>query len=84
MSRQVTTAMTHNLRVTSTGAVWAEWLLSGQPYGLRSEKDKLTVRALHQALIRSLPGESLLLGVCSGTDPAAVVSNMLAGVDEAA
>ena len=79
----MTTAMTHNLRVTSTGAVWAEWLLSGQPYGLRSEKDKLTVRALHQALIRSLPGESLLLGVCSGTDPAAVVSNMLAGVDEA-
>ena len=75
MSRQVTTAMTHNLRVTSTGAVWAEWLLSGQPYGLRSAKDKLTVRALHQALIRSLPGESLLLGVCSGTDPAAKVAS---------
>lgn len=78
MTRQLTTAMTHNLRFTSTGGVWAEWLLSGQPYGLRSMKDKLGVRALHQALIRALPGESLLLGVCSGTDPAAIVTNMLA------
>jgi hypothetical protein len=80
---RVTTALTGNLRFTSTGQVWAEFLLSGQPYGLRSPKDKFTVRALHQALFRALPGESLLLGVCSGTDPAAVVASMLAGIDPA-
>lgn len=79
----VTTAMTRNLRFTRTGQVWAEFLLSGQPYGLRSSKDKRLVRDLHMALIRALPGESLLLGVCSGTDPAAVVESMLAGVDPA-
>lgn len=81
MGRQQTTALVHNLRFTSSGAVWAEWLVTGQPYGLRSVKDKTVVKDLHQALIRALPGESLLLGLCSGTDPAAVVANMLAGVD---
>lgn len=70
-----------NLRWTRSGIVWADFLLHGLPYGLRPLKDKQAVRALHQALFRALPGESLLLGVCSGLDPAAVVERMLTGVD---
>jgi hypothetical protein len=73
--------MAANLRWTRTGAVWADFLLTGLPYGLRPVKDKRAVRALHQAFLRALPGESLLLGLCSGLDPAAVVERMLEGVD---
>ena len=74
-------AMAANLRWTRSGTVWADWILTGLPYGLRPTKDKHAVRSLHQALFRALPGESLLLGISSGLDPAAVVSKMLEGVD---
>lgn len=70
-----------HLMWTRTGSVWAIWRLQALPYGYRPTKDKLEARALHQALIRSLPGESLLLGVCAGMDPAAVVERMIDGVD---
>jgi len=79
--RSATRTMSANLRWTRSGTVWADWVLTGLPYGLRPLKDKETARSLHQALIRSLPGESLLLGICSGLDPAAVVERMLEGVD---
>src|SRR5699024_6865995 len=77
-------AVAGNLRWTRSGAVWADWILSGLPYGLRPVKDKHAARDLHTALFRALPGQSLLASVCSGTDPAAIVERMLAGVDEAA
>lgn len=81
--RIATRAMAANLRWTRSGTVWADWILTGLPYGLRPVKDKQVVRGLHQALIRALPGESLLLGICSGLDPVAVVERMLTGVDVA-
>ena len=75
-----TRSMTANLRWTRSGTVWADWLLSGLPYGLRPTKDKFAVRSFHQAMFRALPGESLLLGVRAELDPAAVVVKMLEGV----
>ena len=76
-----TTAATGNLRWTRSGVVWADFILEGLPYNLRPDKDKQTVRSLHQALFRALPGESLLLGLCSGMDPYAVAERMIRGVD---
>lgn len=76
-------AMAGNLIWSRSGTVWASWLLQGLPYGLRPTKDKQAVRTLHQGLFRALPGESLLLGLRSGLDPAAVVGRMLDGVDVA-
>lgn len=70
-----------NLMWTRTGTVWAMWRLHPLAYGYRPTKDKLEARALHQALIRALPGESLMLGVSAGMDPAAVVEKMITGVD---
>ncbi len=82
MGRRIPTRlMTGNLRWTRAGTVWADWILTGIPYGLRPVKDKQTVRALHTGLFRALPGESLLLGIRSGLDPAAIVAKMLDGVD---
>ncbi|PSL01370.1 AAA domain-containing protein [Haloactinopolyspora alba] len=62
------------------GTVWATWRLHALPYGFRPDKDKHAVRAAHQALLRSLPGEALLLGTCAALDPAAVVERMVRGI----
>jgi len=79
--RSPTRTLAGNLQWTRSGTVWAHWLLHALPYGFRPDKDKRDVRALHQALFRALPGESLLLGVCAGLDPAAVVERMLHGIE---
>lgn len=81
MRRFPTTRMAGNLRWTRSGVVWADWILTGLPYGLRGRQDKLDVKSLHTGLLRALPGESLLLGLSAGTDPAAIVERMLDGID---
>ena len=81
MTRSPTRILAGNLQWTRTGTVWATWQLSPIAYGFRPDKDKHVVRGLHQALFRSLPGESLLQGVCSGLDAGAIVSHMIEGVD---
>ena len=70
-----------HLSFTRSGTVWANWILSATPYGFSPDKKKQDVRNLHQGLLRALPGESLLQGVCATTDPAAVVERMLQDVD---
>ncbi len=70
-------AMAGHLMWARGGTVWATWRLHALPYGFRPDKDKYSVRAAHQALLRSLPGEALLLGSCAALDPAAVVERMI-------
>lgn len=70
-----------HLMWTTNGTVWATWKLSPLPYGFSPLKQKNEARDYHQALLRALPGESLLLGVCATLDPAAVVERMFDGVD---
>ena len=80
-TKQPTRQIASNLRFTRSGVVWADYLLEGLEYGYRPTKDKSTVRDLHRMLARSLHGESLLLGVCAGLDPLAIVERMERGVD---
>jgi AAA domain-containing protein len=70
-----------NLRFTTSGTVWADYLVTGVSYGMRPEKEKANVRLLHQALLRALRGESLLLGLTSQLDPRQIVERMLEGVE---
>lgn len=79
--RSPTRVIAGNLRFTREGAVWADWLLQPLPYGFRPDKEKDVVRAAHQALLRALPGESLLQGICTDLDPVAVVESMISGLD---
>lgn len=79
--QQPTRTIAHNLRWTRSGVVWADFVLTGVDYGYRSADDKKVTRALHRALARSLPGESLLLGVCAGLNPLAIVERMERGID---
>lgn len=76
------TAMTGPLQWTRDGVVWALWRVCDPVrYGSRPAKDKEIVRALHQALLRALDGEALLLGVMARIDPVTVVESMLEGID---
>lgn len=76
-----TTAIVGNLRWTTSGTVWADWLLSGMAYKHSSTKTKRAVRDAHTAFYRALPGESLLISPVTSLDPSAIVDRMLAGVD---
>lgn len=70
-----------NLRFTSSGTVWADYLVTGLSYGMRPDNEKARVRVLHQGLLRALGGESLLLGLTSQLDPRQIVERMMEGVD---
>jgi AAA-like domain len=63
------------------GTWWTTFKLQGLPYGRRPDKDKEHIRALHQAMYRSLGGESLHLGLQVDTDPVSVVQKMLENLD---
>lgn len=81
MQQIPTHTLVGNLRFTTSGTVWADYLVTGVSYGMRPEKEKAVVRALHQALFRAVSGESLLLGLTSQLDPRQIVERMLTGVD---
>lgn len=70
-----------HLMWTRNGTVWATWRLTPIPYSYRPNKEKESAKAWHQALIRALPGESLLMGVSTQVDATSVVERMAAGVD---
>ena len=70
-----------NLMWTRQGTCWAIWEVSGMSYGMRPDKEKNGARLAHQALFRSLTGESMLLSVVVAQDPVSVVQHMIDGVD---
>lgn len=70
-----------NLRFTDSGVVWADFLLDGAAYAMKSRQGKELVWKAHQSLVRLLPGESLLLGVLAGLDTGQIIDKMLADVD---
>src|SRR5690625_1026847 len=82
MMRHPMRAVSANVRWTRGGSVWADWILEGLSYGLRPEQEKFGARDLHTALIRALPGQSMLLGLSSSLDPRSIVEAMLEGIDE--
>ncbi|MEV6774369.1 ATP-binding protein [Nocardia sp. NPDC051030] len=81
MSQQPTLAVAGNLRWTRSGTVYADYVLTGVEYGFRPVEDKTIARTMHKMLLRALPGESMLLGLCASLSPEAVVERMRAGVN---
>lgn len=70
-----------HLMWTRQGSCWAIWQLSGMSYGMRPDKEKAAARTAHQAMFRTLTGESMLLSVVVGQDPVVVVQRMIEGVN---
>ena len=79
-------ALTKNLMWTRSGVVWAMWRLQPAKIGGRqiiypsaSFKEKLAVKALHQALYQQLRGEAILMGLTAEIDPVEIVQRMIDG-----
>lgn len=70
-----------HLQWTRTGSVWATWRLTPLDFGYPTTSTKRLGRAHHQALLQALTGESMLISSIATTSPAAVVQNMIEGVD---
>ncbi len=70
-----------NVVFTLDGVTWAFYRIDPPTYGRLPEKDKLVWHTLVSAALASLPGESMILGVARPLEPAAVVADMVAGVD---
>lgn len=70
-----------NLLWTHQGAVWALWRMRGVAYGLKSKRDRKTVRDLHKVMMQQLRGEVMILGLTTAEGPAGVVRRMIDGVD---
>jgi hypothetical protein len=76
------TSLADGLIWTRTGVVWAVWRVSSPlAYDFQPDDKKELARAHHTALYRTLPGESLHLGLVAATDPAAIVEQMIEGID---
>lgn len=70
-----------NLLWTHQGSVWALWRMRGLAYGLKSKRDRKTVRNLHKVLMQQLRGEAMIFGLTTAEGPAGVVRRMIEGVD---
>lgn len=70
-----------NLLWTHNGSVWAMWRMRGVAYGLRSKRDRKTVRDLHKVMMQQLRGEVLCFGLTTAEGPAGVVRRMIEGID---
>ena len=75
------TAMTEHLQWTRDGVIWATWRLEGLPKGFGSSEANQWSQAHHRALVQSIIGEFLLLGLTADLDPVVIVNQMLDGVD---
>ncbi|MFK0074641.1 ATP-binding protein [Arthrobacter woluwensis] len=70
-----------HLMITTSGSIWATWTLKGLQYDNKSLEEKQAVREAHKALVRSMRGEALLLGLGTPIDPAQVALAMAEGED---
>ncbi|WP_280454759.1 ATP-binding protein [Nocardia brasiliensis] len=78
---QPTAAVRGNLQFTHAGLVTATYFINPLGYGLRRSSDKNEVKQAHHALINSLPGGSLLLGIQARLNTLDVLTKMVEGVD---
>lgn len=74
-------AMTEHLMWTRSGVVWATWRLQGLAKGFGTSEANQISRGAHRALVQSIIGESLLMGLTADLDPVVIVNQMLDGID---
>ena len=79
--RQPISSLTSNLMWTRDGQVWAMWRMEPLRYGLRPVDEKKGVALHHRYLMRSVGGESMLMGLGVQEDPMSVVQRMIRGVN---
>jgi hypothetical protein len=78
---QPTVSVMGNLRRMRDGAIWADYRLTGLPYGYTSDDRKYDTLVHHKNLIRALPDNSVIAGVIAAMNPDDIMARAIAGTD---
>ena len=81
---QPTVSVMGNLRRMRDGAIWADYRLTGLPYGYTSDERKYDTLIHHKNLIRALPNNSVIAGVIAAMNPDEILARAIAGTDVSA
>lgn len=78
---QPTVSVMGNLRRMRDGAIWADYQMTGLPYGYTSDEVKYETLIHHKNLIRALPNNSLIAGMVAAMNPDEIMARAIAGTD---
>lgn len=78
---QPTVRVMNNLRRMRSGAIWADYRMSGLPYGYTSDERKYDALTHHKNLLRVLPNNSVIMASIAAMDPDVIVARSMAGTD---
>jgi len=80
-SLQPTVSVLGNLRRLRSGAIWADYKLTGLPYGYTSDERKYDCLTHHKNLFKNLPDNALIMAAVAAMDPDAILARAMAGTE---
>lgn len=78
---QPTVSIFGNLRRMRDGSIWADYRLTGLPYGYTSDARKYDTLVHHKNLIRALPNNTVIAGLVASMNPDEILARAMAGTD---
>ncbi|MET0994925.1 MAG: hypothetical protein ABWY20_12990, partial [Mycobacterium sp.] len=78
---QPTVSVMGNLRRVRDGAIWADYRLTGLPYGYTSDQRKYDTLIHHKNLMRALPNNAVIAGLIAAMNPDEILARAMAGTD---
>ncbi len=78
---QPTTSVLGNLRRMRTGAIWADYQLTGLPYGYTSDERKYECLTHHKNLLRNLPNNAIIMAPIAAMDPDLILARAMSDTD---
>ena len=78
---QPTVSVFGNLRRMRDGAIWADYRLTGLPYGYTSDERKYDTLVHHKNLFRALPNNAVIAGLIAAMNPDEIMARAIAGTD---
>ncbi len=78
---QPTVSIFGNLRRLRDGSIWADYRITGLPYGYTSDQRKYDTLIHHKNLFRALPNNAVICGLIAAMNPDEIMSRAIAGTD---
>ena len=78
---QPTVSVFGNLRRMRDGSIWADYRLTGLPYGYTSDQRKYDTLVHHKNLFRALPNNAVIAGLIAAMNPDEIMARAIAGTD---
>ena len=78
---QPTVSVWGNLRRMRDGSIWADYRITGLPYGYTSDERKYDTLVHHKNLFRALPDHAVVAGLIAAMNPDEILARAIAGTD---